>query len=92
METNFQKLKLILTESNLLQEEQNNLLVFLSLATDEELETTVKLFMEDPTLIEKINRNYKEKQEAVKTKDSEKWQKIIEEEEKNLKEIEAEKT
>ncbi len=92
METNFQKLKLILTESNLLQEEQNNLLVFLSLATDEELETTVKLFMEDPTLIEKINRNYKEKQETAKTKDSEKWQKIIEEEEKNLKEIEAEKT
>ncbi len=92
METNFQKLKLILTESNLSEEEQNNLLVFLSLATDEEMETTVKLFMEDPTLIEKINRNYKEKQEAVKTKDSEKWQKIIEEEEKNLKEIEAEKT
>lgn len=87
METNFQKLKLILTESNLLQEEQNNLLVFFSLATDEELETTIKLFMEDPTLIEKINRNYKEKQEAVKTKDSEKWQKIIEEEEKDLQEM-----
>ncbi len=92
METNFQKLKLILTESNLLQEEQNNLLVFLSLATDEELETTVKLFMEDPTLIEKINRNYKEKQKIIKANDSEKWQKIIEEEEKDLKEIEAEKT
>ncbi len=92
METNFQKLKLILTESNLSEEEQNNLLVFLSLATDEELETTVKLFMEDPTLIEKINRNYKEKQKIIKANDSEKWQKIIEEEEKNLKEIEAEKT
>ncbi len=92
METNFQKLKLILTESNLSEEEQNNLLVFLSLATDEELETTVKLFMEDPTLIEKINRNYKEKQKIIKANDSEKWQKIIEEEEKDLKEIEAEKT
>ncbi len=91
METNFQKLKLILTESDLSQEDQNNLLVFFSLATDEELETTIKLFMEDPTLIEKINRNYKEKHEAIKAKDNEKWQKIIEKEEKDLKEIETQK-
>ncbi len=88
METNFQKLKLILAESNLSEEEQNNLLVFFSLVADEELETTIKLFVEDPTLIEKINRNYKEKQKTIKANDSEKWQKIIEEEEKDLKEFE----
>lgn len=88
-ETNFQKIREILKEGPLSEEDQNNLLMIFSVAADEELETTVKLLIESPDLIEMINKNYKEKGKAIASKDSDQWQKIVKNEEAELQKRES---
>lgn len=84
MESNFQKIKTLLQNSTLSQNDQDDLITLFSLSEDSKLEPVVKLFLEDQNWIKKISDNYKAKQIAALEKNSDLWQKIIEDEEKQL--------
>jgi lipid A disaccharide synthetase len=86
--TNLQKIKELLLNSNLSQQEQDDFFVFLSGTRDTELEPMVKLFTENPIWIEKVNKNFKAKQKAVLERLAEDWQKIINEEVLELEKLE----
>jgi|TARA_Y100000031_G_scaffold98799_1_gene108237 hypothetical protein len=83
-----EKLKQILEGSKLSSRDQKALVDLFSSAKDEELEPVIKLFSENPEWIEKISHNHKIKQEALKKSDANLWQKIIQEEESQLRELE----
>ncbi|PIR06022.1 hypothetical protein COZ81_01400 [Candidatus Jorgensenbacteria bacterium CG_4_8_14_3_um_filter_38_10] len=88
MDTNFQKIKELIQKSALPLAEQENLLLLFTKANDQDLEPTLKLFAEDSSWIHKINENYKAKQAALATGNQALWQKIVQEEEVQLKELE----
>ena len=88
MDTNFQKIKELIQESTLLPTEREDLLLLFTKANDQDLEPTLKLFIEDSSWIRKINENYKAKRVALATGNQALWQKIIQEEEAQLKELE----
>jgi len=88
MDTNFQKIKELIQKSAIPLAEQENLLLLFTKANDQDLELTLKLFTEDSSWIHKINENYKAKQAALVTGNQALWQKIIQEEETQLKELE----
>lgn len=88
MESNFQKIKELLQNSILSKEDQDDLVVLFSLSEDSKLEPVVKLFSENKNWIKKISDNYKTKKEAIVNKNPDLWQKIIEDEEKQLNELE----
>lgn len=88
MEDNLIKIKEILSDSDLDSQDQDDLIVLFSMARDEDLEPVVKLFSENPTWIKKISENYKSKEEAITAQNQDLWQKIIQEEENQLKELE----
>ena len=88
MDTNFQKIKELIQKSATPLAEQEDLLLLFAKANDQDLEPTLKLFTEDPSWIYKINENYKAKQVALATGNQALWQKIVQEEEAQLKELE----
>ena len=77
METNFQKIKRLVSLSNLPPQEQDNFLVLLLRTTDEELEPLATLFAEDSSWIHKINENCKAKQVAFAEKNKDSWAEIL---------------
>ena len=85
---NFQKVKDLISASSLPFSDQIDLIDLFSKGNDSELELIVELFTENQIWIEKISHNYKWKLKALKTKDAEVWKKIVEEEKKELEEIE----
>lgn len=84
MKSNFQKIRELLQNSILSKEDQDDLVALFSLSEDSELEPIVKLFSEDKNWIKKISDNYRAKKTAISEKNSDLWQKIIEDEEKEL--------
>lgn len=88
MDTNFQKIKELIQKSTVPLAEQESLLLLFAKANDQDLEPTLKLFTEDSSWIDKINENYKAKQAALATGNQALWQKIVREEEAQLKELE----
>lgn len=64
--------------------EKVGLILLLSKVGNEDLLSLVNLFSEDPSWVEKINENYKNKSTAVNTGNSKLWRKIIREEELQL--------
>lgn len=88
MDTNFQKIKELIQKSSVPLAEQESLLLLFTKANDQDLEPTLKLFNEDSSWIHKINENYKAKQAALATGNQALWQKILQEEETQLKELE----
>ncbi|MDO8436407.1 MAG: hypothetical protein Q7S82_03480 [bacterium] len=88
METNLQKIQKIVDASELLREEKDDFVTLLTLATDTELGPMAQLLSEDKSQTSKIYQNIKAKSTALATGDSVLWQKIIQEEEAQLKELE----
>lgn len=88
MNANFQKIKELIQQSSVPLAEQEGLLLLFAKANDQDLEPTLKLFAEDSSWIHKINENYKAKQAALATGNQASWQKIVQEEEAQLKELE----
>jgi len=88
MDTNFQKIKELIQKSDIPLSEQEGLILLFAKADDKDLESTLKLFTEDSSWIHKINENYKAKQAALATGNQELWQKIVQEEKAQLKELE----
>lgn len=88
MDTNFQKIKELIQKSTLLPAERGELLLLFTKANDQDLEPILKLFIEDSSWIRKINENYKIKRAALTTGNQALWQKIVQEEEAQLKELE----
>lgn len=89
METNFQKIKELIQKSDLPLSEQEELILLFAKANDQDLEQTLNSFREDASWIHKINDNYKAKRTAMVMGDPAFWQKIIQEEESQLKELEG---
>lgn len=87
MESNFQKIIKFLRNSNISQEDQDDLIVLFSLCEDVKLDPVVKLFSEDQNWIKKISENYKAKKSAIADQDFGLWQKIIQDEEKELNQL-----
>lgn len=87
MNTNFQKIKELIQKSAIPLAEQDDLLFLFIKAVDQDLEPTLKLFTEDSSWIHKINENHKTKQAALATGNHALWQKIVREEEAQLKEL-----
>ncbi|MEI6281094.1 MAG: hypothetical protein WCP17_03825 [bacterium] len=87
--SDLQKLIDILNECSLSDKEKENLILLFSKVSNEDLAPIVKLFSEDKAWIYKINQNYKNKNTALNNKDSELWKKILEDEEFELKKIQA---
>jgi hypothetical protein len=87
---NLQKIKDLILKSSISTLDQTSLIELFSRANDSDLENVADLFSKNPTWIEKISENYKAKQATFATGNSELWKKIIETEEKQLEEIEAE--
>lgn len=85
---NFQKIKDSISASSVPFMEQIDLIDLFSKVEDGELQSVAELFTEEPIWIEKININLKKKLEYLKTKDETLWQTIIDEEKKELEEIE----
>lgn len=88
METNLQKIQKLVVDSALSQDEQNDFVALLALAVDVELEPTVQLLSEDKSWASKIYQNVKAKLTALSAGDSALWQRILQEEEAQLKELE----
>ena len=88
MNNNFQKIKELIQRSDMSFSEQEGLILLFAKANDQDLEPTLKLFTEDSSWIHKINENYKAKQATLATGNTALWQKIVQEEETQLKELE----
>lgn len=85
---NFQKIKKLILQSNLSLVDQTELIKAFSFAKDSDLEDVLKLFSENSSWIEYINKNYKAKRSAFITGNSAILKNIFEEEKKQLKEFE----
>lgn len=80
METNLAKIKRLLANTDLPQEDQRALYVMFSAKDDVELEPVVELFVEQPESVVLINDNFKAKKIAVLAKDKSLWNKAIDDE------------
>lgn len=90
MQKNFQTIIELVQRSSLSPEDKTDLIFVFSFAKkDADLAPTVKLFSEDPSWIEKINDNYKGKSVAIAARSSVAWDKIIEDEERQLQQFEV---
>lgn len=90
MKKNLQIIIEAIKGSPLLPQDRTDLITLFSLVKqDTDLEPTAKLFSEDPSWIEKINDNYKGKSAAIAARSSVAWDKIIEDEERQLRQFEV---
>lgn len=89
MELNFHNIIKMLPASGLNPQEQDDITGFLSLAPDAELKPLATLCMEDPAWIKRFYDNYRAKRSAIETESPELWEKILQDEEKFLKEVDA---
>ena len=85
MTPNFDAIKEMIEKSELSMTEQQELINFFSKVDDNALEEILMLFAEDAWWIRKIFDNYKAKEIAFKTKDEQKFQEVVKEEESQLK-------
>lgn len=90
MSVNFSKIKESIEDSQISASDKVKLIALFSRASDSELESVTGLLSGDSSWIEKINQNYKAKQIAMDTGNTDAWKQIVGEEEKQLKEIEGE--
>jgi hypothetical protein len=84
MSSQFESLINLIGSSLLLQEEKDGLIASFALASDQEIESTVELFIEHPEWIEKISNNLKAKRVAVDSGNGAQWVSIIESEKDEL--------
>lgn len=84
MRPNLKKIQLLLEGSTLTNQQQHELVGFLALADDQDLQGVVGLFCERNELIAILYQNIKEKRRALKNKDSSAWQQIFKNELKIL--------
>jgi hypothetical protein len=89
MNTNFHKIKELISKSDLNKEDKDFLLVCLSLANDDELLSLVELFVENINWVNIISENLKKKKEALINRNLSLWQEIIKEEKRILDKIES---
>lgn len=87
MDTNLYKIKQLLANTNLSQEDQRAVYVMFSAKDDAELEPIVELFVEQPESVMFINDNFKAKKTAVSAKDKGLWNKAIDDEVAILKQL-----
>ncbi|MDO8492498.1 MAG: hypothetical protein Q7S34_02565 [bacterium] len=85
----FQALRELILRSRLELHDKSDLICIFSLCKDSELKSLVGLCEEDPSWIEKINDNYKGKSAAIAAGSSVAWEKIIEDEERQLRQFEV---
>jgi len=88
MDLNLDKLKKIISEAKISNEDKENLIAALAQAGEQELKDVVNLLEEDSSLVELINNNLKLKAEAFRNKDKKMWKDILEEECKILDSLE----
>jgi hypothetical protein len=84
MEPNKQTIKDLIAKSSLGVKEQDELVSFFALASENELAPVAALFSENLSLVEMIYKNYKAKKEAIASGDKGAWSKIVQEEEQQL--------
>ena len=89
MTMNFHKIKELICKSTLSQQDQDNLVVALSLANDAELEPVAKLFFESHEWIEKMSMNLKAKQAVAVSQNPDEWRNLLAQEESELKKLES---
>lgn len=88
MPNNLQQIKTILEASPLSPPEQEELTAFFTRsAEDMLLRPIVQLLTHDPDWARRLYDNYKAKQAAVDTDSPEMWEKIIQDEERMLREV-----
>lgn len=80
MQNQFHRIKDQISHSSLSRQEQDTLIVALSLASDAELETVSKVFDENPQWIETLHANLKSKQEIAHSQNAMLWKQLLEEE------------
>lgn len=85
-----EKLRQIILKSNISPEEQNDLLVLLPILPGPVIKVLVRLFEENPHLIQEFNENFKAKLRALSSPDAEAWEEIIGKEEEALGKEESE--
>jgi hypothetical protein len=85
--TNFQKIEELVSKSNLLSPEREELIKLFANTEDSELESVVTIFSDDNSWIEKIYNNYKIKKATMAVESSDLWKEILEQEEKQLEEV-----
>ena len=78
------KLNTLILSSQLSSEESSEFISILSSIDDIDTTQLLELFQEDPSMVETIYKNYKEKSEAFSYGDSTKLNTILEEEKKFL--------
>ncbi len=83
-----EELKKIISFSDLSKGDQEGLKNTLLLLGEKELKLFLDLFKEDMSWIKKINENLKTKRKAFKNQDKELWDKILKQEEEELKKYE----
>ena len=87
MDNNLYKIKQLLANTDLSQEDQKALYVMFSAKDDAELEPVVELFVEQPESVMLINDNFKAKKAAVLAKDKSLWDKAINDEVATLEQL-----
>ena len=81
------KIQALLKKSNLVLEEQNELLAALKLLPSTELNELYNFLKNHPEWVDKLYQNYKQKKSAATLKDNKKWQDIFKKEEEELKKL-----
>jgi hypothetical protein len=84
MNENLQKIKDLVAQSNIPEDEKVELIAIFSREHDSDLEDTARLFAEDPSWIQQVSDNYKSKRVAMIMGEETLWQKILDEEESLL--------
>lgn len=88
MALNIETIKTLVTDSDLSQEEQDELVALFSQANDVDLEPVAQLFSEDPSWMKIMSGNYRAMEEAAVTQDKARWDKLIEDSEYLLAKVE----
>lgn len=81
---NREKVRAYILQSPLALMEKAEFSDFLSRAKDEELAPLVALFEKDQNWVVKLFHNYKDKKAAIDSRDSKRWEKILDGEEEML--------
>ena len=79
-----EKLRRIIIKSDILPEEQNDLLVLLPILPEEAVSMLVQTFEKNPQSVREFNENFKVKVRAISVRDSGAWDEIIRKEEEML--------